>query len=209
MDIVIPAVYIDAAYTAAGIMIASQQPDFLETKGLSVDRKLPCVRVSPGNPDLTVQLATKFNRENLLQWSDELNKAVTQDGGFGFAFSSDALEMAGNDMMHTYVLCANTLKHGENGRYLPLENKMVEDYVRARCKGAGKQEKNIQEIIQHLKSEWTRAKLDDQNVNLVLRTPEENIEFDASSKTVKVMLNNTVGIVDGFDVVAAPTEEKG
>jgi len=208
MDIMIPAIYIDAAYPAAGLMIASQQPAFLESKGLPVETGLPCVRVTPADPRLTIALATKFNRENLYQWGDDIRKAITKEG-FGFVFSSDALEVDGRELIHTYVLCANTLKK-EKGKYVPIEHKMVEDYMRCIYNGTRKTESELQKKIDELKTKWKDANRHKEMVNLMLPGKDEDIVLkpigETSNKGISITLDDTEAVIEDL-VVTTNTKE--
>lgn len=202
MKLKVPAVYIDAAYPAAGIMIASQQPDYLRAKGLSVDPTLPCVRVNPADDRVKPYLMTKFNRENPLQWSEEIHRAIEQDG-FGFVFSSDSLRIDGKKLENTYVLCANTLAKDKHEHYIPIEHKMIEDYVWCLYNDSNKKASGLQSLVPSLSRAWKTAAHHQENVNLMLRNDDENIAFEmeeGASPKIHIKLGNADVYVDNLKV---------
>jgi len=202
MKLHVPAVYIDAAYPAAGLMIASQQPDCLRAKGLSVDLTLPCVRVNPATPELRPYLMTKFNRENLLQWNEDVLRAIKVDG-FGFVFSSDTLHVDGKRLENTYVLCADTLATDEEGRYIPIEHKMLEDYVWCLYKGSDQTVRGLENMAKEKTREWHTAARHPENVNLMLRNDEESIVFEreeGAAPKIHIKLGKADVYVDNLDV---------
>lgn len=202
MKLHVSAVYIDAAYPAAGLMIASQQKDILRAKGLSVDMTLPCVRVNPATSELKPYLTTKFNRENMLQWSADIVDAIKKDG-FGFAFSSDALKVGDKRLENTYVLCANTLAKDDEYRYVPVEHKMLEDYIWCEYQESTQTVSELERLVSRLNREWHSAARHPENVNLMLRNENETIAFEmeeGAKPKIHIKLDKADVYVDNLDV---------
>ena len=86
--IALPEIFVDAAYPAAGLLVASQQPKVLAKRGLKIIPNNVCVRVDLENAKVKKNLTTNFNRESALRWNDELLNTIGEKK-FGFAFCSD------------------------------------------------------------------------------------------------------------------------
>ena len=127
--ITLPGVFIDAAYPAAGLLVASQQSKILDSRKLKYDKDSPCISVDFENPQVKKKLPTKFNRESILRRSEDLIKAINKNM-FGFAFSGDEVRDEDGVWKNSYVYCARTLaKNKKNGNYKPIYKTLVEDYI--------------------------------------------------------------------------------
>ena len=143
ITIKVPAMYIDAAYVAAGLLITAQNEDYWNRHGFKPSRNnteatfIPgnaCVRIDFEWDNLTPLVLTKFNRERSIAWSSDVVKALTKNH-FGFAFDGDRLydHRTGNFIDNTYILNARTLKRN-NGEYQPIFRTLVKDFIRAYLK---------------------------------------------------------------------------
>ena len=147
-------VYIDAAYVAAGLIVASQQPRYLKARGLKVELSDVCVRVSLDSMYISNKLTTKFNRELGTQRTASL-KAETVDR-FGFMFCGDNQMDGDANLKNSYVLCARTLKQ-EKGVYVPLCKTLVSDFVLSYMKSQGQMEpKKFQILFENTIDDWRR-----------------------------------------------------
>ena len=139
----VPAMYVDASYVAAGLLIAAQNEDYWNRRGFKASRNnmeatfIPgnaCVRIDFEWDNLTPLVLTKFNRERSIAWSSDVVKALTKNH-FGFAFDGDRLydHRTGNFIDNTYILNARTLKRN-NGEYQPIFRTLVKDFIRVYLK---------------------------------------------------------------------------
>lgn len=183
-------VYIEAAYPAVGLLIRSQQQDCLSKAGFAVDDSLPCVRVDLSDPDIQTHMTTKFTRENLLRWNQDVHDAIDKNP-FAFVFCGDQLVDHGEAVTNTYVYQAETLDHK------PIANILFGEYLRCTCKDWNMDEARIKEGLDSLTTEWHLASkkksvnkmlLETENVQLV---PAENgvgkeIEVVIGKKPTKI-----------------------
>ena len=203
-SLAIPGVYIDAAYVAGGLLVGSQQPKYLEQRGLRVHRSLPCVRIDFEKSDIRKKLVTKFNKEADLGVNEELRNAINVDR-MGFVFSGDEM----GDIQNTYVYIANTLykSHGSNV-YRPIYAVLVEDYVRAAYnRVSDKSATGVNtEFIKGTVAEWKKysdGTAHKNDVNILLYEdeyikPETNPE--TGEKELKIKLRNLEVTLDNIDI---------
>lgn len=176
--IVVPGIYIDAAYPAAGLLVASQQYKCLRARGLSeyiiTDMEnMNFVHIDLESKLVQEHLTTKFNRENVMNWSQSVLNAITESM-FGFAFCGD--EKAG-DVQNTYVFTARTLKKMDSQKYKPIYRVLVNDFIYALtvCVYKKRREEINNELINKLVPMWTSAAnrfADKPKINLVLKKGE-------------------------------------
>ncbi len=196
-ELKIPSVYIDAAYTAGGLLIGSQQPSYLKKHGLNnVHRQLPCVRINFENTEVRKQLVTKFNREPDYDVHNELRDKIDEDR-FGFVFLGDKM----GDMQNTYVYIANTLyKAPGSDVYRPIYATLVEDYVRAVYTPLpDKTPKGIQkDFLKKTVAGWKKcaeSKGHQNDVNLLLHE-NEDIVLEDNAETGKPELKIKLSAVE-------------
>ncbi|MBQ7609324.1 MAG: hypothetical protein IJU76_15355 [Desulfovibrionaceae bacterium] len=135
----VPDVYVDAAYVAAGLLVASQQPEFLKRNGFrgQINDKNVCVHVNLESDAVANHLQTHCNRELSYSWNPELIKAINQKK-FGFVFSSDVKydRESKQAITHAYVLYARTMARKE-GAFQPifwtLTKNFCKTYLEASC----------------------------------------------------------------------------
>ena len=196
----IPGVYIDAAYVAGGLLIGSQQPDYLKKRGLQVHNQLPCVRIDFENTSVRQKLITKFNKEAYFDVNEDLRNAINKDR-MGFVFSGDEL----GDIQNTYVYIANTLfKSPGSDTYRPIYVTLVEDYVRAVYNRVeDKSPRGVRrEFISGTVATWKRfaeSKEHKNDVNLLLRE-NESIELEDNDKTLKIKLSAVEATLDNLEI---------
>ena len=128
--IMVPNFYIDAAYPAAGLLVASQQISSLKARGFG-DRlitdmdNMNCVRIDLEDPSLSKGMSTHFNRENIMNWSQGVMNAIQEDR-FGFAFCGNEIY---GDLQNSYVLTARVLKKMKNKQYKPIYRVLMQDFI--------------------------------------------------------------------------------
>lgn len=201
----LPGIYIDAAYPAAGLLVASQQIDCLERRGFKgrVNKENVCVRIDFESEEIKKNLVTKFNRESALRWSEALRNEINKNM-FGFVFCSDEVYDNGQPLKNSYVYCSRTLKKNKNGYYKPIYQTLMEDYV-AQCLKSGISNKlaDVNKFINNtVKGNWivqsSRPSLQN-NVNLILQL-NESIDIDEEKKKVVIHFINDESTIDDFDI---------
>ena len=200
ITISVPAMYVDAAYVAAGLLISAQNEDYWNRRGFKANRNnmeatfIPgnaCVRIDFEWDNLTPLVLTKFNRERSIAWSSDVVKALTKNH-FGFAFDGDRLydHRTGNFIDNTYILNARTLKRN-NGEYQPIFRTLVKDFIRVYLKtssASGLQLKSSQlDSFDKVVKEWTNQTkiFKAKPINLLL-CEGENITREGSNLKVEL-----------------------
>ena len=203
----VPAMYIDAAYVAAGLLIAAQQPDYWTSHGFTAGKELlpenACVRIDFESDRITPALLTKFNRECSSEWDASLVQALTKNR-FGFVFDGDERysERIGSSLPRTYILNARTLKR-ENGEYKTIFRTLMNDFVNTWLKFyskvltlTGSQVNDFRRTVEEWKTQCKKYKAD--AINLLLREGEDII---VNGDEVKIVFADgeermTIQIVD-------------
>lgn len=172
----VPGVYIDAAYPAAGLLVASQQTDFLDKHGFKgrVNRNNVCVHVNLEDDEVRKNLTTKFNRELALQWSRDITDEINKDN-FGFVFNSDKIYIDNEPLKNTYVYLARTLKKNKDGVYIPIYQILMKDFVLQylNTKGIGSKIKidTLNDFLNKEVKAWRRES--GKYINCILKNNEE------------------------------------
>ena len=208
----LPAIVIDAAYPAAGLLVASQQHKILENRKLQIDKQTVCVGVDFENLMVKKAFQTKFNREEVLRRSEDLIKIINQSM-FGFSFSGDDVKDKDGQWKNSYIHCARTLaKNDKTNLYKPIYQTLIEDFVALELKSLPSMSPAaVQQKIDEINQEWA-----DKNkinrfkgcVNFLLRGGEY-IGMRKENGTFKVYINFAGG--EGYveiEVADAPTEEE-
>ena len=190
-SITLPGIFIDAAYPAAGLLVASQQHKVLESRKLKYDKEAPCVGVDLENATVKKALSTKFNPESFFRRSEELIKTINRNM-FGFAFSSDKVKDEDGTWKNSYVHCARTLAKNEHtGLYKPIYQTLIEDFIAIDLKDRTKKKSEVNKRIKNINTEWNnknkQGKFKD-IVNFLLRTDEE-IKLEDEGDKVKVIVH--------------------
>ncbi len=172
--IILPGIYIDAAYPAAGLLVASQQPKILDKRKLKFDKDTECVGIDLENINVKKAFMTKFNRESVLRRSEALIKAINQNM-FGFVFSGDEVKDESGTWKNSYIHCARTLfQNPKTGIFKPIYQTLVEDYVAIQLKlMASKQPQEVIKKVNSLNKDYERQRNRYKDaVNFILREGE-------------------------------------
>lgn len=202
IKITLPGIYIDAAYPAAGLIVASQQQKILDNRRLAYDKNTPCVGIDFEKLNVKKAFMTKFNPESVLRRSENLIRIINKNM-FGFSFSSDEVRDSGGTWKNSYIHCARTLaKNEKTGIYKPLYQTLVEDWVAILLKElASKTLEDISNEVAKINREWTdnnkKVKFKDY-VNFLLRD-SENIEVITNGDKLKIKVH-FVGGDSYFDI---------
>lgn len=203
-SIQVPEIHIDAAYPAAGLLVASQQESCLKAHGLGdniiTDRPhMSFVRIDLEKPLLREHMTTKFNKENIMNW----NKSVTQEiksDMFGFAFCGNAIH---GNIKNTYVLTARTLQKMKNNQYQPIYCSLLIDYIYEVLDSLGGEMQQVKDILlgdEYLGTWKDAAKeyAEDNKINLVLN-PGEDIHL-GEDNTITINFENVGTIAVNFHI---------
>ena len=199
--ITVPAIYINAAYVAAGLLVAAQQSDFWISRGFKDKEDFltenSCVRIDLENGDVTRKLLTKFNRERSIEWSKDVLDAFTKKR-FGFVFDGDRKydEKANKFIDNTYILNARTLDRNDQGEYQPIFAVLMKDFVDTYKRTYGSplttsKSKDFFRVV----GDWTRQskKYNPAIINLILRDGEEIVQ---EGSTWKIQLKSGEKVID-------------
>lgn len=178
----VSSVYVDAAYVAAGLLVASQQPDYLLHHGFGgrIDAQNVCVRLNLEEDDFVANLCTHFNLELSSSWQKEIIDALADDR-FGFAFSGDEkkvkVENETVDLKNSYIFSARTLFQNENGIYQPIYKTLTNDFIWAYSKTYG-------------------AKITKPVFNVILRKGESITKSEIKAGSLRVNLDDGETFID-------------
>lgn len=204
----VPAVYIDASYVAAGLLIASQQIDFWASRGFKNEITMlnsdACVRINLESSDAVRALLTKFNRERSLDWAQEVTDAFIKDR-FGFTFEGKRVfDHHGNKFIdNTYILNARTLKKVD-GEYQPIYMTLTRDFVETYWNTYQSTSESVKDFIDNVVADWkrqsTKKYADKKIINFMLKDGE-TIDYDKDDKKFKISLKSGEKFLDiSFDV---------
>lgn len=199
----VPGVYIDASYPAAGLLVASQQINYLEKHGFKgrVNKNNVCVRVNLEDDEIRKNFTTKFNRELALRWSKDIVDEINQDN-FGFVFNSDQIYIDNEPVKNTYVYLARTLKKNKDGVYKPIYQILITDFVLQYLKTIGSKitPSNLDKFLNGEVKAWSRE--GSKYVNSILKTnekiqkEEEDTEESNSKVNLKIKFVNDETLVE-------------
>ena len=109
VNVLLPGIYLDAAYVAAGLMCGVQNYKMLESHpSFKVNRNYPCVRFNFEDGDNAKIVLTKLNRETPTEMDQLALNNILSDN-FGFVFADNKLVFGDNIIENSYVLNARTL----------------------------------------------------------------------------------------------------
>lgn len=195
----VPDFYVDAAYPAAGLLVASQQKSTLKARGLGSEiiedkDNMNFVRVDLEDEKLRTHLTTKFNRENIMNWDQSVIQEIRSDM-FGFAFCGN--ELRGN-VKNTWILTARTLKKTGGNIYEPIYRRLLNDFIYEIAAKLGNDMDQIRKyLLGDYKAVWqdaAKAPSTSSKINLVLR-PGEDIVVE-NGKLNLVFNKETVPVSD-------------
>ncbi len=193
----IPGVYVDSAYVAAGLVVASQNPEYLEKKGYSVNLNNPDVRFDLEEGENRFIMLTNMNRESKAAMDQEVKENIGKDK-FGFFFGSDTKYYKGNQVKNTYVYVARNM-HKTKGVYDPIYTRLTMDFVMQYLQtenisvgGDNKFKKSVvEDFIKNIVGEWKRKaeSTDDKDKDNTILKANEDIILDEDS--LKLIFNKT------------------
>lgn len=184
----IPGIYVDSSYVAAGLVIASQNPELLAKKGYKVNQDNPCVRYDFEDGDNRFIMLTKMNREGKGAWASEVENSIGKDK-FGFCFCGNTKFYNDERVKNTYVYVARNMYKDKSGIFEPLYTRLTMDFVMQYLQiqntsiggentfNASTINKFIDETVAKWKRE-TEAERTGKNINNILKKSEDIIFQD-------------------------------
>lgn len=191
-------VYIDAAYPAAGLLVATQQIDVLKNKNLTIDPNNRCVHVDIEAKPVMKAFQTKFNRENIYNWAQELKSEIAKDM-FGFSFCGDSAFPDGVAINNTYVYGARTLSKGKQN-YRPVFQILTKDFIERFFRQEGKiDSKRLEEILNiTVNNEWKQqAKGHKDIINLMMN---EGDTIEVVDRKLKIRFAEDEMVLDNVTI---------
>lgn len=176
----INAVYVDAAYVAAGIMAASQNRTVLENKGYTCSDKYPCTRF-----ELETEYSkflTFFNMENFMNWTDSFREELNKNK-IGFCFSSNDRIANGKKLTKTYFY------YTRNNEGKPLYSVLTERAIGHYFKTNEFSAEDCNNAVNELNSrmEKMNSNPNTEYANAILKAGKgEKLDIDDSGNTINV-----------------------
>ncbi len=206
--IVIPGIYLDASYVAAGMMVGMQNYKLLKSKGYLVKPKYPCVRFDIEDGDNAKRILTKMNRETTTEMEKQTKDAIMEER-FGFVFADNKIIYEGAVLHNSYVLNARTLKRGSNGKYKSLYKTLVRSLVDQILRSISDYvtEESVKRFIAEYANAWKRDNKDAERkyANRIL-FEGESIDLDPERHKLVVRFNRDEEVWD--DIVINDTESE-
>ena len=105
-----PAMYVEAAYVAAGMIVGSQQPNVLKKKKIIIDPKNTCVRVNFEESRVQKKYLSTMSVESSRPMDDNLQREIMEER-FGFFFNDSGINDSetGADIQRVFVENARTM----------------------------------------------------------------------------------------------------
>lgn len=183
----IPPVHVGAAYVAAAMIAASQQPDVLEAHGLG-NRLIPgnvCTRIDLEDEYLKNNMTTKFNRELAKGFPSGVIPHL-EKRYFGFVFCSDPKKNPDKNnapINNTYIIQARTLKQDDNN-YMPVAHTLTQDFIDAYMREFAPGESLGEELVSRFEDEFKKWK------------NEASKDINANKLNVGILPNEKIEVVD-------------
>lgn len=179
----IPGIYVDSSYVAAGLVVASQNPEYLKQKYKDVEDNNPCVRFDLEEENNRFIMLTNMNREGKGVWSSDVEDNIERDK-FGFCFCGNTKFYKNERVNNTYVYTSRTMHRDEKGIYDPIYTRLTMDfimqYLRTENEGGNKYKRLvIEQFIKDTVGEWKRQ-LD--KINIILHEKEDVVFEDGILK---------------------------
>lgn len=128
----IPAIYVEASYVAAGMVVGSQQKEMLSKKDFNIDPNLSNIRFDLEGKEVYKKFQSNMCVENDLPVPRDMNEEIMKIR-FGFYFSDKKIPGDnGKEITHCYVRNARTMaKNNSTNTYEEMTNKLFTDFVLA------------------------------------------------------------------------------
>lgn len=193
--LVIPPVYVDASYVAAGMTAAHIEPEILKKIGFKdVERFYPGIRFSFEDGDNKYKFTTTMPRQTKKGGMRlDLEQKISENK-FGYVFSSNP---DSDGVTKSVVYQTRTLKFNEKtNTYKPLFNTVIKDFmeayitVKVGAENMKKREsiKNFFKDVQNIIGEWNRVADSGNTVINSILYSGDRAEFDLDEFKLKLKL---------------------
>lgn len=192
-------IYIDAAYVAAALLVASQQPEYLIKHGFGgrIDAENVCVRLNLEEDEFVANLATHFNLELSNSWQQEIIDVISDDR-FGFVFSGDPKSVSVGsdtvDLENSYIFSARTMYKKDNV-YQPIYKTLTNDFILSYLKtyGAKTTKSTFNKFLREDVNAWnefTKRAEAKGIINVILRKNESITKSTSNANGLNVQLGD-------------------
>ena len=123
----IEGVYVDSSYVAAGIIAASQCPNFLKDRFKNVSPVYPGVRFDIEAEDNSYKARTTMSKE-ISGFTNTIKDRINQFN-YGFIFSSDSAHLQKEKIKNIVVYKARTLARNPEGTYESLYKTLTTTFI--------------------------------------------------------------------------------
>ncbi len=198
MKLWIDGVYVGAAYVAAGLVAAYQDPEYLKMIfRRNIDNSLPGVRFDIESDDNSLMVYTTLAKEitgftNPIK--DEINKKC-----FGFVFSSENAMFGGLPITNIMVYKSRNLLYDEdNGVYEPIYKTQVTTYIQRILRNMSsdfKQDKIVRFFSSNPNSQSSKWLDKREKLNAIIGTGDDisyNIDEENGICTLNITFNGNV-----------------
>lgn len=120
-------IYIDGAYIAAGIVAASQCPNYLKERFKNVSPVYPGVRFDIEAEDNSYKVRTTMAKE-ISGFTNSIKDRINYFN-YGFVFSSDSAQIKQEKIKNITVYKARTMSKNQDGMYEPLYKTLATTYI--------------------------------------------------------------------------------
>lgn len=173
----IPGIYVESAYVAAGLVVASQSRDYLKSKKYEVKPGYPCVRFDLEEGENPFIMLTRMNCEGEDKWLSEVEENIDKDR-FGFSFCGNTKFYNGGKVKNSYVYTVRSMAKDKDGNYKPLYKTLTKDFIiqylqgDPRVKGSSAKADVINSFVSGEVSEWERDAESNNYANNILKKNE-------------------------------------
>lgn len=192
----IPVVYVDAAYIAAGTIVATQNAKILKSKGYKICDDNPCVRFDIEKGDNIFKFKTIFNCEQEINRISDTNKKINENM-LGICFSDDTAVNDGSKVTNTYIKFARTCA----GK--PLYNTLTMVFVGQYFSVFSKKDQIISMVNrfnEYCKDQSLEMSDCDNRLLIKESSNPENIEFDTAENKIIMKFDKAIEYVDDLPI---------
>ncbi len=177
----LPGVYIEAAYVAAGMVVASMDPSVLRKKGFKVNPQNACVRFDFEEGANRKIFTSRMAREGEILWEADAEELIT-DNYFGFCFCGNEIYHENKPLINSYVYLARTMDYDKN-KYKPLYTTLTENFISKHIQadlGNRVRSNEAKKLVRSLDSKWKHEAAGDATKGYVnnIFHEDESIHYD-------------------------------
>lgn len=204
----IPGIYVDSCYIACGLVVGSQNSDYLASlkfesnkKRMPVNKSYPCVRFDFEEADNYKVMLSRMNRETSTEMQESTKKAILKNC-FGFVFADNKLTYDGSIIDNCYVMQARNLKRAESGNFKHLYKPLVKNLVTQLLSTSNDKitDNVVKNFLEDYVENW-KTDNKDEDRNYVNKLLHEGEEITVEDHHLKVVFNKEEELWDDIDIV--------